>query len=122
MQRAIQRSIKGVEYIASSGPATGTTPPAQRGPIWAGLAKSAGATTRLSTTSILERVAAGDAELARPDQERVGDRMRRTAQADRRLHGGPDQAKETLFDGITFDPAGDLETYAKGFAIHSLKG
>ena len=26
VQRAIQRSIKGVEYIASSGPATGTTP------------------------------------------------------------------------------------------------
>src|SRR6195952_4112811 len=25
-QRAIQRSIKGVEYISSSGPATGTTP------------------------------------------------------------------------------------------------
>ena len=26
VQRAIQRSIKGVEYIASSGPALGTTP------------------------------------------------------------------------------------------------
>lgn len=37
-------------------------------------------------------------------------------------HGGASDAKETLFDGITFDPAGDLEAYAKGFAVHSLKG
>ena len=37
-------------------------------------------------------------------------------------HGGADLAKETLFDGVTFDPAGDLEAYAKGFPIHSLKG
>jgi nitrate/nitrite transport system substrate-binding protein len=37
-------------------------------------------------------------------------------------HGGASDAKETLFDGITFDPTGDLEAYAKGFAVHSLKG
>ena len=37
-------------------------------------------------------------------------------------HGGADLSKETLFDGVTFDPAGDLEAYAKGFPIHSLKG
>ena len=37
-------------------------------------------------------------------------------------HGGADTSKETLFDGVTFDPAGDLEAYAKGFPIHSLKG
>jgi len=37
-------------------------------------------------------------------------------------HGGTDVSKETLFDGVTFDPAGDLEAYAKGFAVHSLKG
>ncbi len=37
-------------------------------------------------------------------------------------HGGVDVAKATLFDGVTFDPAGDLEAYAKGFAVHSLKG
>jgi nitrate/nitrite transport system substrate-binding protein len=37
-------------------------------------------------------------------------------------HGGADNSKETLFDGVTFDPAGDLEAYAKGFAVNSLKG
>jgi hypothetical protein len=30
--------------------------------------------------------------------------------------------KETLFDGVTFDPAGDLEAYAKGFAVNNVKG
>lgn len=38
------------------------------------------------------------------------------------IHAGADASKETLFDGVTFDPAGDLEAYAKGFAVHSLKG
>jgi len=37
-------------------------------------------------------------------------------------HGGVDNSKETLFDGATFDPAGDLEAYAKSFKINSLKG
>ncbi len=37
-------------------------------------------------------------------------------------HGGRSDAPETLFDGVTFDPKGDLEAYAKGFAVHSLKG
>jgi nitrate/nitrite transport system substrate-binding protein len=32
-----------------------------------------------------------------------------------------DNAPVTLFDGVTFDPKGDLEAYAKGFPIHSLK-
>lgn len=32
-----------------------------------------------------------------------------------------DDSPVTLFDGVTFDPAGDLEAYAKGFAINSLK-
>lgn len=32
-----------------------------------------------------------------------------------------DNSPVTLFDGVTFDPAGDLEAYAKGFPIHSLK-
>ena len=26
-----------------------------------------------------------------------------------------------MFDGVKFDPTGDLEAYAKGFAVHSLK-
>jgi nitrate/nitrite transport system substrate-binding protein len=37
-------------------------------------------------------------------------------------HGGANNAKETLFDGVTFDPSGDLEAYAKGFAVNNLKG
>ncbi len=36
-------------------------------------------------------------------------------------HGGADDSAETLFDGVKFDPKGDLEAYAKGFPIHSLK-
>jgi nitrate/nitrite transport system substrate-binding protein len=30
-----------------------------------------------------------------------------------------DMKKETLFDGVTFDPA-DPEKYAKSFAVHSM--
>ncbi len=37
-------------------------------------------------------------------------------------HGGADNSAETLFDGATFDPAGDLEAYAKSFAVKNLKG
>ena len=37
-------------------------------------------------------------------------------------HGGRNDDKETLFDGITFDPKGDLEAYAKGFKIGNVKG
>lgn len=37
-------------------------------------------------------------------------------------HGGADPSPFTLFDGTSFDPKGDLEAYAKGFPIHSLKG
>jgi len=36
-------------------------------------------------------------------------------------HGGADTSPETLFDGATFNPA-DPETYAKSFAVKSLKG
>ena len=36
-------------------------------------------------------------------------------------HGGVDDKPETLFDGITFDPA-KPEEYAMSFAIHSRKG
>ena len=36
-------------------------------------------------------------------------------------HGGPNRDPETLFDGVTFDPA-KPEKYATSFAIHSLKG
>ncbi|HEV8542395.1 MAG TPA: CmpA/NrtA family ABC transporter substrate-binding protein [Verrucomicrobiae bacterium] len=36
-------------------------------------------------------------------------------------HSGLNNDKETLFDGVTFDPSGDLEAYAKGFAVSNLK-
>jgi nitrate/nitrite transport system substrate-binding protein len=37
-------------------------------------------------------------------------------------HGGLNNDKETLFDGVTFDPVGDLEAYAKSFAVNNVKG
>lgn len=37
-------------------------------------------------------------------------------------HGGANNDKETLFDGSTFDPAGDLDAYAKSFAVNNVKG
>ena len=36
-------------------------------------------------------------------------------------HGGQDDSPWTLFDGVKFDPKADLEAYAKGFAVHSMK-
>jgi nitrate/nitrite transport system substrate-binding protein len=36
-------------------------------------------------------------------------------------HGGPNGDPETLFDGVTFDPA-KAEEYASSFAVHSMKG
>ena len=36
-------------------------------------------------------------------------------------HGGASDAPETLFDGVKFDPKGDLEKYAASFAVKSLK-
>jgi len=37
-------------------------------------------------------------------------------------HGGVDNKPETLFDKVVFDPAGDMEAYAKGFKVSTLKG
>ena len=37
-------------------------------------------------------------------------------------HGGLNNDPETLFDGAVFNPAADLEAYAKSFAVNSLKG
>lgn len=37
-------------------------------------------------------------------------------------HGGANNDAETLFDGVKFDPAADLEAYAKSFDIHNVKG
>jgi nitrate/nitrite transport system substrate-binding protein len=33
-----------------------------------------------------------------------------------------DDSGWTMFDGMTFDPKGDLEAYAKGFAVNNVKG
>ena len=33
-----------------------------------------------------------------------------------------DDAGWEMFDGVKFDPKGDLEAYAKGFPVHSMKG
>jgi nitrate/nitrite transport system substrate-binding protein len=62
-----------------------------------------------------------------PDYEGVAKKVMRTdiyEEAMKELgysHGGRDDAPETLFDGVTFDPK-DPEGYAKGFAINGLKG
>ena len=37
-------------------------------------------------------------------------------------HGGADDKPESFFDGGKFDPKGDPEKYAAGFAVKSLKG
>ncbi len=37
-------------------------------------------------------------------------------------HGGLDNKPETFFDGAKFDPAGDLEAYAKSFSIATPNG
>ena len=33
-----------------------------------------------------------------------------------------DDSPWTMFDGVQFDPKGDLEAYAKGFAVNGVKG
>ena len=33
-----------------------------------------------------------------------------------------DNSPWTMFDGVKFDPAGDLEAYAKGFSVNNVKG
>jgi nitrate/nitrite transport system substrate-binding protein len=37
-------------------------------------------------------------------------------------HAGLSEESETLFDNVIFEPKGDLEAYAKGFAVNSIKG
>ena len=38
------------------------------------------------------------------------------------VHGGQSDASERLFDDVVFDPKGNLEAYASGFAVKNLKG
>ena len=62
-----------------------------------------------------------------PDYEGISKRVMRTDLYEEALkeigatHGGLDNGKDTLFDGIAFDPA-DPEGYAKSFEIKNLKG
>jgi nitrate/nitrite transport system substrate-binding protein len=37
-------------------------------------------------------------------------------------HGGLNNDKETILDGPSFDPSGDLEAYARSFPVNNLKG
>jgi nitrate/nitrite transport system substrate-binding protein len=37
-------------------------------------------------------------------------------------HAGRDDSSWTMFDGVTFNPTGDLEAYAKAFTVKNLKG
>ena len=63
-----------------------------------------------------------------PDYEGIAKQVMRPdlyAQAMKELgyeHAGENNDPETLFDGTKFDPKGDLEAYAKGFAVNNLKG
>ncbi|MBW8864526.1 MAG: ABC transporter substrate-binding protein [Verrucomicrobia bacterium] len=63
-----------------------------------------------------------------PDYEGVAKQVMRTDIYEEAMkeigytHGGLNNDKETLFDGATFDPTGDLETYAKSFAVNNVKG
>lgn len=64
---------------------------------------------------------------AAPDYEGVAKQVMRTdlyADAMKEL-GVTDRAQSDagweMFDGVKFDPKGDLEAYAKAFAVHSLK-
>ncbi|MBI4661155.1 MAG: ABC transporter substrate-binding protein [Verrucomicrobia bacterium] len=38
------------------------------------------------------------------------------------INRGEDNGAWTMFDGVKFDPSGDLEAYAKGFAVNNVKG
>jgi nitrate/nitrite transport system substrate-binding protein len=63
-----------------------------------------------------------------PDYEGVAKQVMRTDIYEEAMkecgfaHGGLNNDKETLFDGKSFDPTGDLEAYAKSFAVHNVKG
>ena len=62
-----------------------------------------------------------------PDYEAICKRVMRTDIYEEAMkeigyaHGGLNNDSETLFDGVAYDPA-NPEAYAKGFAVHNLKG
>jgi nitrate/nitrite transport system substrate-binding protein len=63
-----------------------------------------------------------------PDYEGISKKVMRTDIYEEAMkeigytHGGVNNDKETLFDGVEFDPTGDLEAYAKSFKVKNLKG
>jgi nitrate/nitrite transport system substrate-binding protein len=63
-----------------------------------------------------------------PDYEGVARQVMRTDIYEEAMkeigyqHGGLNNDSETLFDGSHFDPNGDMEAYAKSFAVTTLKG
>ena len=65
---------------------------------------------------------------AAPDYEGVARRVMRADLYEEAMkeigfaHGGLNNDKETLFDGVTFDPSADLEAYARSFPVHNVKG
>ena len=62
-----------------------------------------------------------------PDYEGIGKKVMRPDIYEESMkeigfaHGGENNDAETLFDGVAFDPKGDLEAFAKGFAVHNVK-
>ncbi len=62
-----------------------------------------------------------------PDYEGVAKKVMQTSIYEEAMkeigyaHGGQDDSSWTMFDGVTFDPKGDLEAYAKA-PINNLKG
>ncbi len=64
----------------------------------------------------------------KPDYQAVAKQVMRTDLYEEAMkeigykHGGLSNGSEKLFDGVTFDPTGDLEKYAASFPIHSMKG
>ncbi len=63
-----------------------------------------------------------------PDYEGIAKKVMRTDIYEEAMkeigydHGGQEESGWTMFDGMAFDPKGDLEAYAKGFALNNAKG
>ncbi len=63
-----------------------------------------------------------------PDYEGIAKKVMRTDIYEEAMkeigydHRGQEESGWTMFDGMAFDPKGDLEAYAKGFAVNNVKG
>jgi nitrate/nitrite transport system substrate-binding protein len=62
-----------------------------------------------------------------PDYDAVAKQIMRTDLYEEAMkeidysHAGLDNSPWTMFDGVTFDPSGDMEAYAKSFAVQTVK-